>query len=44
MRKFVFGRIDMMKTEYKYLGRVNSPEDLKKLNENEIIDLCAEVR
>lgn len=33
-----------MKTEYKYLGRVNSPEDLKKLDKNEIEPLCAELR
>ncbi len=33
-----------MASEYKYLGRVNSPEDLKKLNENEIEELCAEIR
>ena len=33
-----------MKTEYKYLGRVNSPEDVKKLSETEITDLCCEVR
>ena len=33
-----------METEYKYLGRVNSPGKLKKLNENETIELCAEIR
>ena len=33
-----------MKTEYNYLGRVNSPEDVKKLNENEIAPLCKEIR
>ncbi len=33
-----------MKTEYKYLGRVNSPEDVKKLDEKEIAPLCAEIR
>ena len=33
-----------METEYKYLGRVNSPEELKKLNERETLELCAEIR
>ena len=33
-----------MEPEYKYLGRVNSPEDLKKLNHDEIEILCGEVR
>ena len=33
-----------MKTEYKYLGRVNSPEDVKTLEKNEIPDLCEEIR
>ena len=33
-----------MESEYKFLGRVNSPEDLKKLNDNEIGGLCAEIR
>ena len=33
-----------MKTEYKYLGRVISPEDVKKINENEIASLCDEIR
>lgn len=33
-----------MKTEYKYLGRVNSPEDVKKLNKEDIEPLCAELR
>ena len=33
-----------MKTEYKYLGRVNSPEDLKKLDKKEILPLCDEIR
>ena len=33
-----------MENEYKFLGRVNSPEDLKKLNENEITLLCSEIR
>ena len=33
-----------METEYKYLGRVNSPEELKSLSENEISELCAEIR
>ena len=29
-----------MKTEYQYLGRVNSPEDLKKLDKKDIAPLC----
>lgn len=33
-----------MKTEYRYLGRVNSPEELKKLEEKEIVSLCSEIR
>ena len=33
-----------MKNEYKYLGRVNSPEDLKTLNAEEIGALCGEIR
>ncbi len=33
-----------MEKEYKYLGRVNSPEDLKKLNKTETEELCAELR
>ena len=33
-----------MESEYKLLGRVNSPEELKKLSEDEIIELCAEIR
>ncbi len=33
-----------MKTEYKYLGRVNSPEELKTLKANEIEPLCEEIR
>ena len=33
-----------MKTEYKYLGRVNSPEDLKKIDEKDIALLCEEIR
>lgn len=33
-----------MKTEYKYLGRVNSPEELKSLDKNEILPLCEEIR
>ena len=33
-----------MESEYKLLGRVNSPEELKKLSEGEIIELCAEIR
>ncbi len=33
-----------MKTEYKYLGRVNSPEDLKKLENKDIPTLCEEIR
>lgn len=30
--------------EYKYLGRVNSPEELKKLNIDEMNVLCGEIR
>lgn len=30
--------------EYKYLGRVNSPEELKALSENDIQPLCDEIR
>ena len=33
-----------MEKEYKYLGRVNSPEDVKKLNKAEAEELCAELR
>ena len=33
-----------MKTEYKYLGRVNSPEDVKQLDKNDIDTLCGEIR
>ena len=33
-----------MKNEYKYLGRVRSPKDLKELNNEEIRSLCGEVR
>jgi len=33
-----------VKTEYKYLGRVNSPEDVKKLDKKDIAPLCAEIR
>ena len=30
--------------EYKFLGRINSPDELKKLNYSEISELCDEVR
>ncbi len=33
-----------MTNEYKHLGRVNSPEDLKKLDESDISELCREIR
>ena len=33
-----------MKKEYKYLGRVNSPDELKTLDKNEIKPLCDEIR
>ena len=33
-----------MKTEYKYLCRVNSPEDVKQLNKEDIEALCGEIR
>lgn len=33
-----------MEKEYKYLGNVNSPEELKKLSENDIGELCSEIR
>ena len=33
-----------MKNEYRYLGRVNSPEDVKGLNSEEINALCGEIR
>ncbi len=33
-----------MKSEYKYLGRVNSPEDVKGLTSEEINALCGEIR
>lgn len=29
---------------YKFLGKINKPEDLKKLNNREITELCAEIR
>lgn len=28
----------------KYLGKINSPEDLKKLNNEQVTELCAEIR
>ena len=31
-------------TEYKYLGGINSPEDVKKLSDDEAILLCGEIR
>ncbi len=33
-----------MTTEYKYLGRVNSPDELKRLDKKEILPLCEEIR
>lgn len=33
-----------MKNEYRYLGRVNSPEDVKGLNSEEINAFCGEIR
>lgn len=30
--------------KYEFLGRINSPSDLKKLNENELSVLCREIR
>ncbi len=33
-----------MTNEYKYLGRVNSPEDLKKIERKELLPLCEELR
>lgn len=33
-----------MKSEYKFLGRVSSPSDVKKLTEQEIKILCSEIR
>lgn len=33
-----------MNNEYKYLGRVGSPEDIKKLSYDEIDTLCGEIR
>ena len=33
-----------MESKYNYLGRVNSPEDIKKLNSDEIKSLCSEIR
>ena len=33
-----------MESEYNYLGRVNSPSDVKKLNSVEIRALCSEIR
>ncbi len=29
---------------YKFLGNINSPEDLKKLNSGQVFELCAEIR
>ena len=29
---------------YKLLSNINSPEDIKKFNNNELNDLCAEIR
>ena len=34
----------MSKTEYKYLGKVNSPNDVKKLSQGEVKILCEEIR
>ncbi len=33
-----------MKNEYKYLGRVNSPNDIRGLDKESIIPLCEEIR
>ncbi len=33
-----------MKTEYAYLGRINSPEDVKQLDKKDIDALCSEIR
>ncbi len=33
-----------MTNEYKYLGRVNSPEELKKIDDSDIGALCQEIR
>ena len=33
-----------MEKEYKYLGRVNSPENVKKLSKTEAEELCSELR
>lgn len=33
-----------MKTEYKYLGGIRSPEDVKRLRDEEIGPLCSEIR
>ena len=30
--------------DQKYLGKVNSPEDLKKLNSEQVTGLCSEIR
>ena len=34
----------MMEKEYKYLGKINSPKDLKELSQEEMNPLCAEIR
>ncbi len=33
-----------MQDKYKYLGRVNSPDELKSLDESDILPLCDEIR
>ena len=30
--------------DYKFLGKINSPDDVKKLNNNELNELCGEIR
>ena len=37
-------RITPMKNEYKFIGRVNSPDELKGLDKSEILPLCDEIR
>ena len=34
----------MNNTEYKYLGKINSPDDLKNLSQEEMAPLCEEIR
>ncbi len=36
--------MDNVISDYKYLSRINSPEDVRKLNDDELNILAAEIR